>query len=605
MPRPCPSRRDSRSTSGPRTASPWACCSWCPWRGGGPASGSRPSPPSRSGCRPGSRRGPRRSTALRERRGAGAGGRRPPAPRGGAGAHRHARRHDGVPREPRSACWRRCPSPRPRTRGGGPGRTSARSGRSIFVSKFLGMHRPRPAHPRLEPRRLGGGARRDPRPGRRARRCSSPGLVFTTHFVFGMRRDAGGSIPPLAYLCSPFLIWAALRFGLRAATLGLAAFGLICYWHTAQGLGPFAIAAQPTGGSLLQLQGYLATVVVTTLFAAALLVEREAAGADHRGLAPALRGGHPRERQPALRARPRPRGRSSGTATPGRCSAWRPRRSRPCGQWSERVHPDDRARLRGEPRAAALRRDRAHRRRVPRAARRGRVDHRGRERLRDRRPHARARRGRRRIIGFVSDVSERIRAEAERQALAAQLRQAEKMEAVGRLAGGIAHDFNNILGAILGYGELAQARVEADPQLKRYVDTIVNAGNRAKALVDADPRLQPRRGRDTGAGGPGAGGRGGRATCCAAPRRPNVEVRLVGAAGGGDGDGRPHAPAPARHEPRLERDPGDARRGRARDRASPRARSPRRRARGSRKCAPGEWVRARGEGHRRGHRPRT
>ena len=95
----------------------------------------------------------------------------------------------------------------------------------------------------------------------------------------------------------------------------------------------------------------------------------------------------------------------------------------------------------------------------------------------------RRRAGRRRIIGFVSDVSERIRAEAERQALAAQLRQAEKMEAVGRLAGGIAHDFNNILGAILGYGELAQARVESDPQLKRYVDTIVSAGNRAKALV--------------------------------------------------------------------------------------------------------------------------
>jgi nitrogen-specific signal transduction histidine kinase/CheY-like chemotaxis protein len=87
------------------------------------------------------------------------------------------------------------------------------------------------------------------------------------------------------------------------------------------------------------------------------------------------------------------------------------------------------------------------------------------------------------VIGFVRDVSARVKAEAEREALAAQLRQAEKMEAVGRLAGGIAHDFNNILGAILGYGELAQARTAQDPQLKRYVDTIVNAGNRAKSLV--------------------------------------------------------------------------------------------------------------------------
>ena len=40
-----------------------------------------------------------------------------------------------------------------------------------------------------------------------------------------------------------------------------------------------------------------------------------------------------------------------------------------------------------------------------------------------------------------------------------------------------------ILGAILGYGELAQARAAQDPQLKRYLDTIVNAGNRAKSLV--------------------------------------------------------------------------------------------------------------------------
>ena len=56
------------------------------------------------------------------------------------------------------------------------------------------------------------------------------------------------------------------------------------------------------------------------------------------------------------------------------------------------------------------------------------------------------------------------------------------MQAVGHLAGGIAHDFNNILGAILGYGELAQRRAE-DSDMRRYLDTIMGAGNRAKALV--------------------------------------------------------------------------------------------------------------------------
>ena len=70
-------------------------------------------------------------------------------------------------------------------------------------------------------------------------------------------------LAPLAYLCSPFLIWAALRFGLRAATLGLTVFGLICYWHTANGLGPFAILGANDWTSLLYLQGFLATSVVT------------------------------------------------------------------------------------------------------------------------------------------------------------------------------------------------------------------------------------------------------------------------------------------------------------------------------------------------------
>jgi signal transduction histidine kinase/CheY-like chemotaxis protein len=87
-----------------------------------------------------------------------------------------------------------------------------------------------------------------------------------------------------------------------------------------------------------------------------------------------------------------------------------------------------------------------------------------------------------RLIGFVTDVSEKIKSEEDRVRLESQLKQAEKMEAVGHLAGGIAHDFNNILGAILGYGELAQLKAK-DEDMKRYLDTIMNAGNRAKSLV--------------------------------------------------------------------------------------------------------------------------
>ena len=58
------------------------------------------------------------------------------------------------------------------------------------------------------------------------------------------------------------------------------------------------------------------------------------------------------------------------------------------------------------------------------------------------------------IVGALTDITARKRAEEERQRLESQFRQAQKMEAVGRLAGGIAHDFNNLLAVILGYAEL-------------------------------------------------------------------------------------------------------------------------------------------------------
>src|SRR6187397_731199 len=89
----------------------------------------------------------------------------------------------------------------------------------------------------------------------------------------------------------------------------------------------------------------------------------------------------------------------------------------------------------------------------------------------------------RKVIGFVKDVSEKVRAEEERLRLEAQLKQAEKMQAVGRFADGIAHDFNNILGAILGYGELAKGKASAGSDIRRYLDTIHSAGERGRLLV--------------------------------------------------------------------------------------------------------------------------
>jgi PAS domain S-box-containing protein len=89
-----------------------------------------------------------------------------------------------------------------------------------------------------------------------------------------------------------------------------------------------------------------------------------------------------------------------------------------------------------------------------------------------------------RIVGSTIDVNAQKLAQAHKEQLEARLRQSQKMEAVGTLAGGIAHDFNNILGAILGYGELAhQLSAEGSP-LRRYLDNVMHAAERARMLIE-------------------------------------------------------------------------------------------------------------------------
>lgn len=88
------------------------------------------------------------------------------------------------------------------------------------------------------------------------------------------------------------------------------------------------------------------------------------------------------------------------------------------------------------------------------------------------------------FVGAVKDVTPEKWALAERERLEQRLRHAAKMEAVGRLAGGIAHDFNNILGAILGYGELARSNVDEASRASFQIDQIMQAGVRAKELVN-------------------------------------------------------------------------------------------------------------------------
>ena len=90
------------------------------------------------------------------------------------------------------------------------------------------------------------------------------------------------------------------------------------------------------------------------------------------------------------------------------------------------------------------------------------------------------------IYGFVSimrDITERTKAESEKAALEQQLRQAQKLEAIGTLAGGIAHDFNNILGAIIGFTELARMDSPKGSQARNDLDQALQSVLRAKDLV--------------------------------------------------------------------------------------------------------------------------
>ena len=89
-----------------------------------------------------------------------------------------------------------------------------------------------------------------------------------------------------------------------------------------------------------------------------------------------------------------------------------------------------------------------------------------------------------RVVGFMLDVTDRHLAEEELRRLEHQLRQAQRLEAMGTLAGGIAHDFNNLLGAILGYGEMAMRDVPDGTRLRRDLESIMIAGERGRALVD-------------------------------------------------------------------------------------------------------------------------
>lgn len=89
------------------------------------------------------------------------------------------------------------------------------------------------------------------------------------------------------------------------------------------------------------------------------------------------------------------------------------------------------------------------------------------------------------LLGAYEDITERKKAQSEREKLQLQLQQAQKMEAIGQLTGGIAHDFNNILASIMGFTQLAISKYAGsiDEKLDLYLNETYHAGERARDLI--------------------------------------------------------------------------------------------------------------------------
>jgi PAS domain S-box-containing protein len=88
------------------------------------------------------------------------------------------------------------------------------------------------------------------------------------------------------------------------------------------------------------------------------------------------------------------------------------------------------------------------------------------------------------VMSAIRDITERKHAQAERELLEQRLRQAEKMESVGRLAAGIAHDFNNVLAGVFAYGEMLFEETPEHSPLKRYAQNVLTGATRGRALVE-------------------------------------------------------------------------------------------------------------------------
>ena len=144
------------------------------------------------------------------------------------------------------------------------------------------------------------------------------------------------------------------------------------------------------------------------------------------------------------------------------------------------------------------------------------------------------------LVGLVHELTEAKRSAAEKEQLQEQLRQAQKLESIGRLAGGVAHDFNNLLTIINGYAGLLAGQLSAQAQLLGYVTEIQKAGDQCRQPHRPIARLQPQAGHPAETAGPEQRGEGCRANA-SAPDGRGYRIPNQARPAAGVGDGGPRA----------------------------------------------------------------
>jgi PAS domain S-box-containing protein len=292
------------------------------------------------------------------------------------------------------------------------------------------------------------------------------GAVVAAAVVFGNLIPPAFLQPPqYPYLLFPFVIGAALRFGPRGATLLTLTVALLAVVYTVRGGGPFVMHSVPSTD--LALLMYVGVLAITGLFMSPVIARRVKAES-------ALREAHA-QLQAVINSSPLA---IYTVDADGNVRSWNPAAATLYG-W----HADE---VIGGP-LTVIAQDQANQRDIRERVFRG-------ESLRGIETTKRRKDGTLVTVSLAAaplyNASGRITGTmliaadlTEMRRLEVQYRQAQKMDAVGRLAGGIAHDFNNLLTAILGTSGLVLEDVTIGPRTRLDVQEIEKAARRAAGLT--------------------------------------------------------------------------------------------------------------------------